>query len=131
MTLPDGMFNQKVPCADCPFKRDGGVRHTLGQMAAYASYFVQWPGSTFPCHKSVPKDDDRAQWSEWRAGQVLCAGGIIFARKLDTFNAVMAKGAIDGVFDANQYSEEAKAQVFDSLGEMLNAAEPGGDDGTR
>ena len=78
----EDMFRQHKPCSDCPFRKEGGVRHGVDRTLAYASYFTVFPGATFPCHQSVPKDDDRQGWSAWRAGQTLCAGGLIFAEKL-------------------------------------------------
>lgn len=121
------IFAQKTPCQECPFRRDSTVTYAPGEVITYASYFVSFPGATFPCHKSVPKSDDRSQWSPWQDGQVLCAGGLIFAVKNRRFNLVMLEGLRQGWWHPNQYSDEAKARVFDSLREALVKME--GEDG--
>lgn len=84
------MFNLTRPCAECPFRKTGGVRLTEARAREVAGYFVNvdnrvpWTGSTFPCHKTVQDVDendesDDARWlsAEWE----LCAGGVLFALK--------------------------------------------------
>jgi hypothetical protein len=112
------MFRQTKPCSDCPFLKDGGVRHPLDQMCAYASYFLFYPGATFPCHQSVPKDDDRQGWSAWKSGQTLCAGGIIFAEKHGLRNAIVIYGAAQGWLKTDELMRSA-ATVFDSIEDMI------------
>ena len=128
MPVLDGIFNQRVPCADCPFRKEGGVRHPLANVVGYLHHFVTWPGATFPCHKSVPADDDRQRWSPWREGQVLCAGGLILATKLGHRNQIMEAGLAAGLFDPNQFTEAAKATVFDSVADMVQSAAGDADD---
>lgn len=115
--LPEGMFRQTSPCIDCPFRKEGGVRHSQEMMASYISYFVSSPGATFPCHRSVPKDDPRTKWSAWREGQTVCAGGLIFAKKLGIEGATVRLGLLHGGYDPAQMTDED--QVFDSVSEML------------
>jgi len=117
--LKADIFAQKVPCDDCPFRKKGGVRHTPEMLASYISYFINAPGATFPCHKSVNKTDDREGWSEWKDGQVLCAGGLIFAAKLQRENGVTRLGKAKGWYDPAQHTAEEKALVFDSVRDML------------
>jgi hypothetical protein len=111
------MFKQRVPCATCPFRKDVAP-HTPELQASYASYFVTLPGATFPCHKSVPQDDDRSTWSSWRDGQVLCVGGMIFAAKLGRTNAIMLYGIAQGWFDPT-FTPDEQAVVHDSIDEMI------------
>ncbi len=118
--LPEGMFDLKEPCADCPFRKEGGVRHSLAMMTSYISYFLGWPGATFPCHRSVPKSDTRTQWSVWQPGQVMCAGGLIFAGKHGVENAVMIAGRRCGAYDKSKL--KCEESVFDTADEMLAAA---------
>src|SRR5476649_2648599 len=93
------MFKLKTPCADCPFRKEGGVRHGGLPAFAYASYFVQGDGATFPCHRSVPARTERGSWSKWQDGQVMCAGGLILAEKVHmrsrTIQACINTGAHD------------------------------------
>jgi hypothetical protein len=119
---PD-IFKQKVACADCPFRREGGVRHTPEMAASYMAHFLTRPGSTFPCHKSVPKDDTREAWSEWQDGQVLCAGGLIFAAKHGAKNDLVRFAEHAGWYRPDQHPPEAFAEVFDSIPEMMLAAD--------
>ena len=117
------IFGQKTPCADCPFRKDGGARHSIEMMESYIAHFTEMPGSSFPCHKSVPKADDRSGWSEWQDGQVLCVGGLIFAAKQERGNLLTLFGMAQGWYDPSQHSEADRALVFDTPDEMVDAAE--------
>jgi hypothetical protein len=117
--LKPEIYKQRTPCDDCPFRREGGVRHSRSMLASYIAYFLDWPGVTFPCHKSVPKDDDRSGWSAWREGQVLCSGGMIFALKHGRLNAVMAAGLQSGDYQPQEHRNPEA--VFDTVDEMLEA----------
>lgn len=124
------IFRQRVPCEDCPFRREGGVRHSTEMMVSYISYFVSFPGASFPCHKSVLKSDDRSTWSEWQDGQVLCVGGLIFATKQRCSNFMMRAATVFGWYSPAQHTDEEKSLVFDSIEEMLaNRKIDGGGDG--
>jgi hypothetical protein len=72
---------------------------------------------TFPCHRSVPKDLDRAGWTNWHSGQTLCAGGLIFAEKQGAPNAPMRYGLAAGWYDPLKLVD--KDLVFDSFDEMV------------
>jgi len=111
------MFRQMKPCSDCPFLREGGVRHGAAATADYASYFLHPVGATFPCHASVPKDDPRSDWSGWREGQTLCAGGLIFAEKLGKRNGIARLGIARGWYDPGKL--EQREAVCDGLVELL------------
>lgn len=117
--LKPEIFKQRVPCADCPFRREGGVRHGREMMASYASYFLTDPGATFPCHKSVPKDDTRETWSAWRDGQVVCAGGLLLAAKYQFRNALVRFAVAKGMYDPSQHTADELALVFDTFEEMV------------
>lgn len=117
---PDAsIFRQVKPCSDCPFRRDGAGRagHTPQMLTAYASYFTEDPGASFPCHQSVPKDDARATWSAWREGQTVCAGGLIFAEQQGCENALMRIGRLKGWYDPRRLQETET--VVASLDELL------------
>ena len=118
------IFKQRVPCLTCPFRKDAeGERHSPEMVASYISYFLHPKGATFPCHKSVTKDDPRTEWSEWQDGQVLCAGGLIFAAKMQRRNALVALAEREGWYSQLQHTPEERALVFDSAEEMLLAAD--------
>lgn len=94
------MFQLKSPCMDCPFRKDAaGVRHGVPKVLAYASHFTVGDGATFPCHRSVPDTISREAWSPWQEGQQMCAGGLIFAEKLQhrsrTVEALIDLGVYD------------------------------------
>jgi len=120
-TLDAEAYRQHSPCDDCPFLKEGGVRHGAERARDYASYFCLQPARTFPCHKSVPKDDDRTQYSAWRAGQTLCAGGLMFAEKVHCTNDIARYGAAKGWYDPSKFI--GMDLVFDSLADMLKAHE--------
>lgn len=120
--LSAAIFKQRVPCSDCPFRKEGGVRHPEAMMASYIAYHVTTPGVTFPCHKSVEESDTRETWSAWQNGQVLCAGGLLFAAKQGKENNVMRFGRECGWYDPVAQTPEERALVFDSVDEMLDAA---------
>lgn len=115
------MFAQLTPCEDCPFRRNGGVRHGMVALN-YASYFVSWPGFTFPCHRTVPKDDNREEFAPWREGQHICPGGLILAEKLGACNLPMAIGKEKGWYHPEKLV--GRDEVFDSLREMAEANWP-------
>ena len=118
------IFGQKTPCTSCPFRKDSeGERHSTEMLASYISYFTEMPGSSFPCHKSVPKSDDRSGWSPWQDGQVLCVGGLIFAAKQEQGNLLTLFGMAEGWYDPSQHSEADRALVFDSPDDMLAESE--------
>jgi hypothetical protein len=117
------IYKQRVPCVDCPFRREGGVRHSLTQMVSYIRYFTADPATTFPCHKSVPKTDPRDKFSDWQDGQVLCAGGLIFAAKQGLRNSVVRHGVLQRWYDPAIHTADERAIVFDSIGEMLDGCE--------
>lgn len=119
LLLKPEIFKQKIPCTDCPFRKEGGVRHGREMMQSYIDHFTRMPGATFPCHKSVPKTDTREDWSPWQDGQVLCAGGLIFAAKVERGNAITKAGKANGWYDPAQHTPEERATVFDSEAEML------------
>lgn len=116
---PD-MFRQTKPCSDCPFRRDSAGKYDPEQLAHYAGWFMTYPGMTFPCHKSVPKDDDRSGFSSWREGQILCAGGLILADKERFDNAVVRWGKVHGCYDPAKL--EDRDQVVDSVEELFKIA---------
>jgi hypothetical protein len=121
--LKSEIFKQRVPCDDCPFRKGGGVRHTPTMMASYIAHHTTYPGASFPCHKSVPESDDRSQWSAWQDGQVLCAGGLLFAAKVGAENGIMRVGRAMGWFDPSTQTPAERALVFDSVDEMLAASD--------
>jgi hypothetical protein len=121
--LSEEMFKQKQPCSDCPFRKEGGVRHGAQAAAEYALYFCGKKAVTFPCHQTVPKDDPRDDWSGWREGQTLCAGGLAFAEKLGVRNNIVRHGMAQGWYDPTKRIDTG--MVFDSIAEMMLAHETG------
>lgn len=123
--MPDltaSIFKQTVPCADCPFRKTGGVRHSASMLSSYISYFTTGSRITFPCHASVPDSDSRTDFSPWQDGQVICAGGLLFAAKFGWVSNIVLFGMVKGWYDPCAHRPEALALVFDSGSEMLRGA---------
>lgn len=111
------MYRQTKPCDDCPFRKDAAGKYTPQERLAYARHFLDFPGSTFPCHKSVPKDDDRSGWSAWREGQTMCAGGLILSHKLRMVSLPTFHAYQRGWFKPDEMQDTDK--VVESVAELL------------
>jgi len=117
MQLSREQFKLKAPCADCPFRKVGGVRHGLAAALNYTRYFTRGTGETFPCHRTVAPELDRSTWSEWGENQQMCAGGLAFAENIG-FRSRTVTACIDaGVHDPESLTE--RDAVFGSTLEML------------
>jgi hypothetical protein len=65
-----------------------------------------------------PADLPRDRWTEWQPGQVLCAGGLIFALKHRRPNPLMWAAAAAGAYDPREHLETDA--VFDTVEDMLD-----------
>jgi hypothetical protein len=50
-------YDLYTPCADCPFRKKGGIRLTRARVVEVAAC-VENPGGEFPCHKTVKHNDE-------------------------------------------------------------------------
>ena len=115
--LSEDMFRQKQPCRDCPFLKQGGVRHGIKAVLDYASYFVLEPPVTFPCHETRYQGQDNSTMQPWRAGQTICAGGLIFAEKVKRPNTLLRLAAKVGWYKPEEL--RGRDTVVDSIKELL------------
>lgn len=46
-------YKLKRPCANCPFRREGGIPLTRGRIREIAGMMLHSQGGSFPCHKTV------------------------------------------------------------------------------
>lgn len=68
-------YKLKRPCANCPFRREGGIPLRPGRIREIAGMMLDSQGGSFPCHRTVDQDD-REESSEQH-----CAGALAFAHK--------------------------------------------------
>ena len=101
-----------VPCDDCPFRREGGIRLREGRTRDLA----QNAAGAFPCHKTVNHDKRN------RATEIECAGAIIFAYKTDTTTQMLRISERLGMVDP-RLADDEHPEIFDSLDEMLETAD--------
>lgn len=66
------------PCANCPFRKVGGVRVSPARAKEIAGYFTDGDGAIFNCHKTAGGIGDRRPKD---GKQTLCVGGVAFAIK--------------------------------------------------
>lgn len=104
------------PCADCPFRREGGVRLRSERTREIAEYALGPGGATFACHKTT------GVGGEYKDGkQRQCAGALVFAEKNDAPTQMMRICGRLGFYDPNKL--EGFDDVFDDVDEMLEASE--------
>lgn len=103
-------------CADCPFRRTGGIRLTQRRVHEIARCALGNPGGTFSCHKTVDYSTDEGK------GGLHCAGALIFAEKHNHATQMTRIVERLGMYDAAALlATPEAADVFDTLGEMLVA----------
>jgi hypothetical protein len=80
-------------------------------------------GGQFPCHQSVNYDDLDAEEEDniYRDSdnEVHCAGALAFAEIQNNATQMMRISERLGLYDPSKITEETKALVFHSFGEML------------
>lgn len=107
----------KVPCKECPFRREGGVRLYAARIDEIVSVVapIDGCGGTFPCHKTVDHDDCDER------SELQCAGAIIFAYKQGTSSQYIRicerLGGVDRALAEGDWPE-----IFDDVDEMLATA---------
>lgn len=112
-------YDVKRPCADCPFRREGGVRLLKSRIRQIVRGITTNPGARFSCHKTTGVMGVRAH-----GGEQACAGALIFADKqgrLDfpQLNRICLRL---GMLKPDELKD--RDAVFDSLAEMLDTAIP-------
>lgn len=118
-------YDLKAPCNNCPFRRDGHIALNTARAAEIASMMLCSRGGTFPCHKTVKREEDSDGNEHNRAtsDSQHCAGALIFAEKNQTATQMMRIAERLHLYDAQALmaNEVAKEMVFDDLDELLDA----------
>lgn len=118
-------FELKRPCDNCPFRKEGGVRHLAPErVAQIAGAMLDSQGATFACHKTtiaVEIDGEEHQGVGQRSQH--CAGALIFAEKNGNANQPMRIAERLGLYDAKALMADKKvvALVFDDVRQMMRA----------
>lgn len=109
----------KVPCKQCPFRRDEGAVRLRADRIIEITDLVAPPdgqGGTFPCHKTVDHDDRQP------AKELQCAGAIIFGYKQGTSSQFVRICERLGGIDPALADSERWPEIFDDVDEMLETA---------
>jgi hypothetical protein len=106
------------PCANCPFRREGGIRLRPGRIREILGVVTpdRGPGGTFPCHKTVNHD------ARDHATELECAGALIFAYKQGTSTQMMRISERLGLMDPDLATGD-HPEIFDDADEWLETAE--------
>ena len=111
-------YDMTVPCDNCPFLREGGIR--LRQERAEELAQVD---AVFICHKTVDyaaEDEGRPPEKDQERH---CAGALILAEKMEAPHQMMRIMERLGLYDADKLMSNAEVadRVFDDAGEMIDA----------
>lgn len=103
-TILDTFFALRRPCANCPFRKEGGVPLEPGRLAGIVEGLVSGEHTTFHCHKTVHNDRTGGEWDEagnYRASnkESMCAGAAIYLEKIGRPTVAMRLGVIYGIYD--------------------------------
>lgn len=108
-------FTMTVPCSNCPFRRVGGIKLSKSRIKEIGGMMLDSQGGTFPCHKTA--DLAKREIDIPRAGEIHCAGALIFAEKNGAATQMMRIAERLRIYDHAKLSESAKEEVWDNLKE--------------
>lgn len=116
-------FDMTVPCGDCPFRKEGGIKLTKDRIRAIGGMMLDSQGGTFPCHRTVDYARERADDGHRipGPGEVHCAGALLFAEKQGKTHQMMRIMERLNLYDASKLTDAAKALVWDSLAQWLKS----------
>lgn len=110
-------FDLRVPCIDCPFRREGGCRIGRGHAAAIVDMMLeQGAGGCFPCHKTTEATGQPPGREQH------CAGALIFAELRNRRTQAMQIAQRIGWYFPELLS--GAADLFGSVEELLEAQFP-------
>jgi hypothetical protein len=116
-------FDLHVPCGNCPFLRNGGIRLKPARVKQICLDILSDQGKTFACHKTtVERNGELAEAMSSRH----CAGALIFSEKNGNCTQMMRIAERLGMYDSKKLmaNQEVVDQVFDSEKEMMEANRP-------
>lgn len=115
----------KRPCGDCPFRKVDGIGLTKRRIREIAGMMLDSQGGMFPCHKTVDYSEAGDDKGQARGGDVHCAGALIFAEKNGNATQMMRIAERCRSYDHTAFTDEAKAEVWDSQAQWLKSSLPG------
>lgn len=103
-TILDTFFALRRPCADCPFRKEGGVHLEPGRLAGIVDGLMSGEHTTFHCHKTVHSARTGGEWDDdgnYRASgqESMCAGAIVYLEKAKRPTVGMKLGVLYGLYD--------------------------------
>lgn len=111
----------RVPCGDCPWRRDGAIELMPGRLQGIAQGLLARDDSAFFCHKLLSGDrldeacdEEEKKPSGYVSGDkdAMCAGAIAFQLKADRPPVMLRVAFALGASKPSDW-DEAKAMVVD------------------
>jgi hypothetical protein len=104
------------PCADCPFRRENGIRLSRQQAHSLLSSFVERQPVVLPCHKTTTMRSDGVP--ELAPDTQHCAGlFVLWQVKYKQQTAHMIAAQESGLYDPSAL--QGADEVVDTMTEML------------
>jgi hypothetical protein len=117
-------FSMKMPCSNCPFRKEGAISLMPGRVENIAESLINNDLQPFLCHKTLnasPSDDDSYVDDEGptlhrtlRDGERMCAGAAAFLMKHKRPTVGMRAAFSFGSIDRDHWAK-AEASVIDPL----------------
>lgn len=105
----DKQFALKVPCANCPFRKDGkGIRLVPGRIEGIIEGLLSGEHMTFHCHHTVHRADGRNfdDDGNFTPNDICqCPGAAAVARKFGRDTVLVQVASRLGVIPATHYDE--------------------------
>jgi hypothetical protein len=110
-------YTLKRPCAECPFRKAGGVKVTRGRAVEIANSLDR---AEFPCHKTV----DHSVNTEGDVGpdSEHCAGALLMLEAEGAPSQMMRICERLGIYDRNALDQASSAEVFASRQEFIRSS---------
>lgn len=110
-------FDLHVPCGNCPFLRNGGIRLTKPRVKQICRDILSDQGKTFACHKTTA--DRNGELVEVMSSRH-CAGALIFSHKHGNSTQMMRIAERLRMYEPRKLmaNQEVVDMVFDNVREM-------------
>lgn len=103
----------KAPCANCPFRKTGGITLTPGRISELARGAGGGREFSFSCHKTMDYSGDEPQET---SNTKLCAGSLAYSKKQGHTTKAMAVLRILGLLDIDEVETQ---DVWDGEDEWI------------
>ncbi|XLY90540.1 hypothetical protein ACK8QS_22985 (plasmid) [Ectopseudomonas mendocina] len=103
----------KQPCANCPFRKSGGIELREGRMQGIVDDLLQDDHNTFHCHKTVHSarggdwDDEHEHYTP-SGHEAMCAGAATLLMAKKRPNLIMRLAFLFGDADPSDWDEAIK-----------------------